>query len=187
MMTPPNAARRRLLLAASGMAVLGALPTIARATIQTALSSRNLAMDHTHTHERIELIYAVGVEYVPKALIDLNHFLRDHYSGRVGRMDTGLYDIMHSLRAALKVRTPYEIISGYRSPKTNERLRTTRGGGVARHSLHMDGKAVDLRLPGVPLDELRDAALALNAGGVGYYPGSDFVHIDTGRVRTWRG
>lgn len=144
-------------------------------------------MDHTHTHEKIQLIYAVGAEYVPKALTDLNHFLRDHYSGHIGRMDAGLYDIMHSLRATLKVRTPYEIISGYRSPKTNERLRTTRGGGVARHSLHMDGKAVDLRLPGVPLDELRDAALALKAGGVGYYPGNNFVHVDTGRVRTWRG
>jgi uncharacterized protein YcbK (DUF882 family) len=144
-------------------------------------------MDHTHTREQIELIYAVGADYVPQALTDLNRFLRDHYSGQIGRMDAGLYDIMHALRTALKVHTPYEIISGYRSPKTNERLRTTRGGGVARHSLHMDGKAVDLRLPGVPLDELRDAALALKAGGVGYYPGSDFVHVDTGRVRAWRG
>ena len=187
MTTPPSAARRRFLSAASGMAVLGAMPAIAQATFQTTSSSRNLAMDHTHTREKIELIYAVGAEYVPKALTDLNHFLRDHYSGHIGRMDARLYDIMHSLSMALKVHTPYEIISGYRSPKTNERLRTTRGGGVARRSLHMDGKAVDLRLPGVPLDELRDAALALKTGGVGYYPGSNFVHIDTGRVRTWRG
>jgi uncharacterized protein YcbK (DUF882 family) len=169
------------------MAVLGAMPTVARATYQSASSTRNLAMDHTHTRETIQLIYAIGTEYVPKALTDLNHFLRDHYSGRIGNMDAGLYDIMHALRTTLKVRTPYQIISGYRSPKTNERLRTTRGGGEARHSLHMDGKAVDLRLPGVPLDELRDAALALKAGGVGYYPGSNFVHVDTGRVRSWRG
>ncbi|MYN11805.1 DUF882 domain-containing protein [Pusillimonas sp. TS35] len=188
MRTPPSAARRRFLSAASGVAVLGAMPTVARATYQTISSaSRNLAMDHTHTHEKIELIYAVGPDYVPKALNDLDHFLRDHYSGHIGNMDTGLYDIMYALRASLKVHTPYQIISGYRSPQTNERLRTTRGGGVARRSLHMDGKAVDIRLPGVPLDELRDAALALKAGGVGYYPGSNFVHVDTGRVRTWRG
>lgn len=187
MATPPSAARRRFLSAASGLAVLGTLPTIARATFQTTSSSRNLAMDNTHTREKIQLIYAVGTRYVPKALTDLNHFLRDHYSGHIGRMDAGLYDIMYSLRAALKVHTPYEIISGYRSLETNERLRTTRGGGVARHSLHVDGKAIDLRLPGVPLMELRDAALALKAGGVGYYPGSNFVHVDTGRVRTWRG
>ncbi|PLC53582.1 twin-arginine translocation pathway signal protein [Pollutimonas nitritireducens] len=187
MTTSRCAARRRFLSAASGLAVLGAMPTIARATYQTISSSRNLAMDHTHTREKIELIYAVGTDYVPKALTDLSHFLRDHYSGHIGRMDAGLYDIMHSLRAALKVQTSFEIISGYRSPETNERLRTTRGGGVARRSLHMDGKAVDLRLPGVPLDELRDAALSLKAGGVGYYPGSNFVHVDTGRVRTWHG
>jgi uncharacterized protein YcbK (DUF882 family) len=179
--------RRRFLSAASGLAVLGAMPTIARATYQSMSSARDLAMDHTHTREKIQLIYAVGADYVPKALTDLNHFLRDHYSGHVGTMDAGLYDIMHSLRAALKVHTSFEIISGYRSAKTNERLRTTRGGGVARRSLHMDGKAVDLRLPGVPLDELRDAALSLEAGGVGFYPGSNFIHVDTGRVRTWHG
>ncbi len=179
--------RRRFLSAASGVAVLGAMPAIARATYQTRSLRRELAMDHTHTRETIELIYAVGADYLPKALTDLDHFLRDHYSGDVGRMDAGLYDIMYALRALLKVRTSFEIISGYRSPATNERLRTTRGGGVARRSLHMDGKAVDLRLAGVPLAELRDAALSLKAGGVGYYPGSNFVHIDTGRVRAWRG
>lgn len=186
-MTHPDRARRRLLSTVSGVAILGAMPTIARATFQTKSSFKDLAMDHTHTHEKIQLIYAVGTQYVPKALTDLNHFLRDHYSGHIGTMDAELYDIMHLIRTALKVHTPYEIISGYRSPKTNEHLRTTRGGGVAKRSLHMDGKAVDLRLPGVPLDELRDAALALEAGGVGYYPGSNFVHVDTGRVRTWRG
>ena len=169
------------------MAMVGAFPAVARATFHTPESARNLAMDHTHTREKIELIYAVGSDYVPRALTDLNHFLRDHYSGHIGNMDAGLYDIMHEIRTALKVRIPFHIISGYRSPQTNERLRTTRGGGVAKRSLHMDGKAVDIRLPGVPLDELRDAALALKAGGVGYYPGSNFVHVDTGRVRTWRG
>jgi len=94
---------------------------------------------------------------------------------------------MHALHTSLKARSPYQIISGYRSPQTNERLRARGGGGVARRSLHMDGKAVDLRIPGVPLKELRDAALALGSGGVGYYPGSNFVHVDTGKVRSWSG
>ncbi|WP_442597455.1 YcbK family protein [Parapusillimonas sp. JC17] len=180
-------ARRRFLTSASGAALLGAFPMVSRAISLGSPSARELAMDHTHTREKIELTYAVGSRYVPQAMTDLNHFLRDHYSGLIGSMDPGLYDIMHALRMSLKARAPYQIISGYRSPHTNERLRTTRGGGVARHSLHMDGKAVDLRIPGVPLKELRDAALELKAGGVGYYPGSDFVHVDTGGVRTWRG
>lgn len=185
-MTQINTTRRRLLAAASGTALFCGFPMVARATF-VSTPARNLAMDHTHTREQIALTYAVGTRYVPEALADLDHFLRDHYSGDIGNMDPGLYDIMHALRVSLKARTPYQIISGYRSPHTNERLRTTRGGGVARRSLHMDGKAIDLRIPGVPLKELRDAALELKAGGVGYYPGSNFVHVDTGRVRSWKG
>jgi uncharacterized protein YcbK (DUF882 family) len=181
-----NPARRRFLAAASGATLLCAFPMIARAT-SVGGAMRELAMDNTHTREKIDLTYAVGSRYVPQAMVDLNHFLRDHYSGVVGHMDPGVYDIMYALRVALGANTPYEIISGYRAPQTNERLRTTRGGGVAKHSLHMDGKAVDLRIPGVPLKELRDAALDLKAGGVGYYPGSAFVHVDTGRVRSWSG
>jgi uncharacterized protein YcbK (DUF882 family) len=132
-------------------------------------------------------VYATGEQYVPQALGSLNHFLRDHYSGEVGQMDPQLFDLLHGVRQALTTRTQlsYQIISGYRGPITNERLRTTRGGGVAKHSLHLEGKAIDIRLPGVPLAELRDAALSLKAGGVGYYPGEQFVHIDTGRVRRW--
>lgn len=179
--------RRRLLLAAAGAGSFCAFPMVARATTLGSGIQRDLAMDHTHTREQIELTYAVGRRYLPEALDGLNHFLRDHYSGHVGTMDPGLYDIMYALTRSLKVRSPYEIISGFRSPQTNERLRARGGGGVAKRSLHMDGKAVDLRIPGVPLKELRDAALDLQAGGVGYYPGSNFVHVDTGRVRSWRG
>lgn len=182
-----DAARRRFLMAASGATSLCAFPLVARAITLGSDAGRDLSMDHTHTHEKIQLTYALGSRYLPEALTGLNHFLRDHYSGLVGHMDPGLYDIMHALRVSLKVRSPYQIISGYRSPQTNERLRARGGGGVARRSLHMDGKAVDLRIPGVPLKELRDAALELGAGGVGYYPGSDFVHVDTGRVRAWNG
>lgn len=165
----------------------GSLGLAGRQAGATTASVRSLALDHTHTRERIALVYASGEHYVPQALGSLNHFLRDHYSGEVGQMDPQLFDLLHALRMTLGATTPlaYQIISGYRSPLTNARLRNTRGGGVASHSLHMDGKAIDIRLPGVPLAELRDAALSLKAGGVGYYPREQFVHIDTGRVRTW--
>ena len=115
----------------------------------------------------------------------LNTFLRDHYSGIVGSMDPTLFDLLYRVRQALGTSQTFDVISGYRSPVTNSTLRNTRGGGVARKSLHMEGKAIDVRLPGVPLAELRDAAKSLKAGGVGYYPDSQFVHVDTGRVRSW--
>jgi uncharacterized protein YcbK (DUF882 family) len=140
---------------------------------------------HTHTRERIELVYAVGHDYVTAALGSLNRFLRDHYSGEVGVMDPQLYELLHGVRQLLGTERAFEVISGYRCPATNQKLRETRGGGVAKQSLHLQGRAIDVRLPGVPLAELRDAALSLRAGGVGYYPGSQFVHIDTGRVRAW--
>ena len=146
-----------------------------------------LAFNHTHTRERIELVYAVNGDYVPDALTTLNRFLRDHYSGTVGQMDPQLFDLLHRVRLALggTSLSAYEVISGYRCPETNDHLRNSRGGGVAKRSLHMEGKAIDIRIPGVPLAELRDAALSLQAGGVGFYPREQFVHIDTGRVRTW--
>lgn len=183
----PHSGRRRFLSVATGLAVASGFPMVAKAIALRGNSVRDLSMDHTHTRENIALTYAIGRQYVPQALTDLNMFLRDHYSGIAGRMDPALYDFMHAVRVSLGARAPYHIISGYRAPKTNEHLRTTRGGGVAKRSLHIEGKAVDLRLPGVPLKELRDAALELKLGGVGYYPGSNFVHIDTGNVRSWRG
>lgn len=177
---------RRSLLKVSGLGALclGA-PAVAKVTTPVLQQGREIGMNHLHTAERIGLVYAKGPVYLDTALEKLNHFLRDHYTDQVGIMDPGLYDLMYEIRKALGARRNYEIISGYRSPGTNERLRTTRGGGVARRSLHMDGKAIDVRLPGVPLRELRDAAVSLKRGGVGYYPRDQFVHIDTGRVRTW--
>ena len=149
--------------------------------------SRMLAFNHTHTRERINLVYAVGGAYVPDAMLTLNRFLRDHYSGTVGSMDPKLFDLLHQVRLVLggKSLNAFEVISGYRCPETNDHLRNSRGGGVAKRSLHMEGKAIDVRIQGVPLAELRDAALSLQSGGVGYYPHEQFVHIDTGRVRTW--
>ncbi len=168
-------------LALGGIASAWVLPVHA----SLGPSSKKLSMDHTHTREQIGLVYAVGDEYLPPSLNRLNVFLRDHYSGDVGRMDPRLYDMLFLIRRQLGTQASFQIISGYRSPNTNERLRTTRGGGVAKRSLHMDGKALDIRLPGVPLSDLRDAALSLKQGGVGYYPRDQFVHIDTGKPRTW--
>jgi uncharacterized protein YcbK (DUF882 family) len=185
---PLQPSRRSFLHRSAQAMLLGsALGMAGRSARAASTSTRSLALDHTHTHERIELVYASGEHYVPQALGSLNHFLRDHYSGDVGQIDPQLFDLLHNVRQALGSGVPlsYQIISGYRSPLTNARLRSARGGGVASHSLHMEGKAIDIRLPGVPLAELRDAALSLKAGGVGYYPRDQFVHIDTGRVRTW--
>ena len=151
----------------------------------SAAEARRLSFNHLHTHERTALVYAMGPAFVPSALDHLNHFLRDHYSGEVGQMDPELYHLLHRVRRELGTELPFHVISGYRSPNTNETLRTTRGGGVAKRSLHMDGKAIDVRLPGVALSDLRDAAIALQAGGVGFYEHDNFVHIDTGRVRSW--
>jgi uncharacterized protein YcbK (DUF882 family) len=191
---PPQPGARRLFLrlalrqggrtgalAAAAMVAMPARP----APTPGPAGARDLALAHLHTRERLALVFAHGNDYLPPALQTLNHFLRDHYSGQVGVMDPLLYDLMHQIRSRLGARMPFEIISGYRAPATNAHLQATRGGGVARRSLHMEGRAVDLRLPGVPLAELRDAALDLRAGGVGYYPRQQFVHIDTGRVRSW--
>ncbi len=142
-------------------------------------------MAHTHTRERIDLVFAVDERYVPEALGSLNRFLRDHYTGDIGVIDPQLFDLLHRVQQVLGGGRVFEVISGYRCPATNTQLRETRGGGVASHSLHMDGRAIDVRLPGVPLADLRDAALSLGAGGVGFYPREQFVHLDTGRVRSW--
>ena len=147
----------------------------------------SLAFEHLHTNEHLSLVYAVGDSLLPRALGRLDLFLRDHYSGDVGSMDPQLFDLLYRLRMARGTREPFQIISGYRSPNTNGRLRQTGGGGVAKKSLHMEGKAIDLRLPGVALVDLRDAALSLQAGGVGFYPNDNFVHVDTGAVRSWGG
>ena len=122
--------------------------------------------------------------YRAAALGQVNSFLRDFRTREVHDIDPKLLDLLHRLAGELDAAEPYHVISGYRSPRTNSALRS-KSGGVAKYSLHMDGKAIDIRLPGVPLARVREAALDLKLGGVGYYPGSDFVHVDTGRVRAW--
>ena len=148
---------------------------------------RILSLFHTHTGERLKLAYCCDGQYQPEALAQLNHLLRDFRVNEERAIDPQLFDLLHELGGTLETDQPYHIISGYRSPHTNAMLRE-RGGnhtGVASQSLHMVGKAIDIRLPGVKLDHLRSAAASLKRGGVGFYPSSNFVHVDTGRVRYW--
>lgn len=177
--------RRQFLRYSAGMAMAGTGASFNSLAFASSAKAAKLSFDHTHTHEKLSLVYSVAGDHIDTALNRLNHFLRDHYSGAVGTMDPSLFDVLHRITLALNTQTSFQVISGYRSAKTNDKLRTTRGGGVAKRSLHMDGKAIDIRLPGVPLAELRDAALSLKAGGVGFYPRDQFIHIDTGRVRSW--
>ena len=131
------------------------------------------------------MTYAENGAHIPEALDEISHFLRDFRTGDVHPVDPGLLDVLHHLRERAGGRGTFEIISAYRSPRTNEMLRRTGGGGVAKRSLHMEGKAIDVRLTSVRTKRLREEALAMSAGGVGFYPDSDFVHVDTGRVRQW--
>jgi len=150
-----------------------------------SVDERRLSFYHTHTQETLEIAYAVGGEYVDSALDEINEFLADFRTGDEVVMDPELLDIIYDARASLGHTGTYEVISAYRSPKTNEMLRGRSSSGVAKKSQHLLGKAIDVRLRGVPTANLRDAAIELQRGGVGYYRDSDFVHMDTGRVRRW--
>lgn len=142
---------------------------------------------HTHTGERLDVVYRRGDQYIPEALEELDHYLRDHRTGDVRHFDPRLFDLLSDLTAALgDSGGEIDVICGYRTPGSNEFLQTRSAHtGVARHSLHMQAEAIDIRLTGIPTAELRDAALLLHRGGVGYYRSSDFVHVDVGRVRRW--
>lgn len=145
---------------------------------------RRLVLQNTHTGEVLDTIYWVDGQPQPAELGRLDWIFRDHRAGSVLAIDVRLFDLLHDLAAAAGVEPRYEIISGYRSPATNAML-VSASDGVSSRSLHMDGKAIDIRLVGLPLAKLRDLALARRVGGVGYYPGSDFLHLDVGRVRSW--
>lgn len=144
-----------------------------------------LLLYNTHTAERIDIVYRHGEQYFPGALAQLDYFLRDHRTGDVRHFDPHLYDILSDLSASVgHPDGEIDIVCGYRTPSTNASLRahTT---GVAKNSLHIQAEAIDLRMPGIDTLKLRKAALALGRGGVGYYPHSDFIHVDVGRVRQW--
>jgi uncharacterized protein YcbK (DUF882 family) len=146
---------------------------------------RDLSFYNTHTGESAAVEYCRAGCLVPDSLEKINHILRDTRTGETKAIDVGLLDLLNRLARALPTDGPFHVISGYRSPSTNDYLRRTGGGGVAAHSLHLAGKAIDIRVPGVKLRDLYAKAVGLHGGGVGIYPGSDFVHVDIGRVRTW--
>ena len=154
--------------------------------LAAGLESRSIELVNTHTGESLRAAYYTGGAYCGEALTELDHLLRDFRTGDVAPIDPQLFDLLHDV-AVLADREPrFEVISGYRSPATNAML-NARSNGVARRSLHMEGRALDVRLQGYRTDHLRDLALSMAAGGVGFYRKSDFVHVDTGRVRTWAG
>ncbi|MDB5416839.1 MAG: Twin-arginine translocation pathway signal [Phenylobacterium sp.] len=176
-----RAHRRDLLRGALGLAGAALFGQAAQAA---AAAPRSLSLLNLHTGEALKATYFEGGEYLPDAMAALNHLLRDFRTGDVHPIAPGLLDLVTSLQGRLDTRQTVHVISGYRSPQTNAQLHE-RSDGVASHSLHMVGEAMDIRIPGVELADLRNAALGLQRGGVGYYPGSDFVHVDVGRVRRW--
>lgn len=176
--------RRRLLgFAAMTVASFAISPAIAQ--IQSR-NERVLAFENLHTGENLTTTYWANGAYITDNLADINHVLRDHRTDDVMTIDPKLLDLLYMLKLKVKSNKPFAVISGYRSPATNTQLRA-HSSGVATRSLHMEGKAIDVHMPGQGLPGLHRAALALRGGGVGYYPGSGFIHIDTGRVRAWNG
>jgi len=164
--------------AAVGLVLCRAVPAWA------GKGTRTLSFYHTHTNETLDIIYARSGFYEPLALERVNYYLRDFRTEDIHTIDPGVLDILWRIQQEMGCNGTYEVISGYRSPATNQALRS-RSHGVAKRSMHMDGKAIDIRLAGQNTRKIRDCAIALKSGGVGYYAKSDFVHIDTGRVRTW--
>jgi uncharacterized protein YcbK (DUF882 family) len=147
-------------------------------------SARALSIYNVHTGESLNTVYWENGDYVPGAFHEVNYFFRDFRANEVKPIDPGLLDLLHYIHAELETSKPFNLVSGYRSPATNAWL-ASRTEGVARHSMHVEGKASDINLPGRQLSFLERIALAFRVGGVGYYPRAGFVHVDTGRVRRW--
>lgn len=179
--------RRQFLKFGLLAATAGLFPSLASAALRDVMApERGLALYNTHTGESIKTVYWAEGNYIPEALADIDHILRDHRNNAVKAMSPALLNLLHSVHHVVDARQPIHIISGYRSPATNAML-AARGKGVVKHSMHLDGMATDIRIPGRELTRVRRAALMMKGGGVGYYPGSDFVHVDVGRVRQWQG
>lgn len=180
--------RRSFLKSSVVLASALSVPAYARAaqTAKVAPVERTLRLYNTHTGETVRSIFWAEGQFVPEALKDINKLLRDHRSNTIAEIDPQLIMLLDNVSSKFGGNDVLHVISGYRSPETNRKLAAA-SGGVARHSMHLDGKAIDIRLPGRDLAQLHKAALAMRGGGVGYYPGSQFVHMDTGRLRTWKG
>ncbi len=177
--------RRRFLklLTAGSVAAVG-LPKVSSASTSLNFLPRELSFHNTHTGEKVSLTYFEEGQYLTEALQEIDNLFRDHRSGAVRPIDPNLLNLLYKLQETLEVNRPFDIISGYRSPESNAEL-YARHDGVAKNSLHMVGKAVDIRIQGVDCRHIRNAAISLQQGGVGYYPSSNFVHVDTGFERTW--
>ncbi len=177
---------RRQILAAGGAALLSSLAKPVWASVPGAAQDvkRALNFNNIHTGERLNIEYWAEGNYVSGALGTIDHLLRDYRNGEIHPIDPRLLDLLHTINGKLDTVEPFEVISGYRSPATNAMLHAE-SHGVAAHSLHMKGMAIDIRVPGRTLADLHATAMSLRDGGVGYYPGPDFVHVDVGRVRYW--
>jgi uncharacterized protein YcbK (DUF882 family) len=176
--------RRRFLTRLAMLAPLAPALLGPRRLYAALPGNRVLHFSHTHTDERLTVEYFQSGDYLVDGLAAVRHFLRDFRTGDAHDIDHRLLDLLFALRQATESTQPFQVISGYRSPATNSMLRQ-HSEGVAASSLHMEGRAIDIRLSDVRLPALRGSALALHQGGVGFYPASDFVHVDTGRVRWW--
>ncbi len=176
---------RRIFLRSAAAITSSALVPSAFASLTPAFdANKKLHLYNIHTGEFVKTTFQQAGQYDQHGLDQLDHLLRDHRSGESTLISRTLLDDVHTLQQLFEPNQAIEIISGYRSPKTNEKLRAM-GHNVAKRSLHMQGKAIDIRIPGVSLKQVRKAALALKSGGVGYYPKSGFIHLDVGRVRQW--
>ncbi len=190
MVDAPIISRRQFLGGVAGLVGAAAVSSPALASISKkpvsfkAKPARFLAFDNLHTGEQIKITYWEKGGYIKGALKEINHILRDHRNNAVHRIDTALLDQLFVLRNKLNARKPFQVISGYRSPASNAMLRSN-SDGVAKKSMHLEGRAIDIRIENIDLSNIHHAALAMKAGGVGYYPSSEFVHIDTGKVRHW--
>lgn len=177
--------RRELLKYGFAGLIASCIPTGSAYAKLRFLPERSLSFFNLHTNESLaDITYWRFGSYIPGALQDINFLLRDFRTNDVLTMDPRLMDILYVIQESLETKEPFQIISGYRSPKTNAMLRS-HSDGVASGSLHTKGKAVDINLDSIPLSKLHEVAVNLRAGGVGYYPGSNFVHVDTGKVRYW--
>lgn len=176
---------RRSFLAHSAQVIAGlaalSVPDICSAKVA---AKRTISLYHVRAQKELTLTYARGNSYDPKAMAKIASFLRDYQTGQIHRIDPGLLDILWTVQQEMGCKGPYKVVSAFRSPQTNRKLRRIKSG-VAGHSLHMQGKAIDISLPGARLNQIRQCAISMQTGGVGYYPKSDFVHLDSGIYRTW--
>ena len=183
-MSKPLKSRRKILFGLGGVVAASAIAPFYTATAKVSASQKTLGFVHLHTGERLESTYWTNDAYHQPALDSIGRLLRDFRTGDVHPIAPDLLDLLHRVKTELNIDAPFHVIGGYRSPKTNDMLRKN-SSGVAKRSLHMQGRAIDLRVPDLRTSLLREVAADLRLGGVGYYRSSDFVHLDTGRPRVW--